>query len=197
TDYRWGLRVVDITDPENPEEVGYCNTPGYACGVAVSGNYAYVADHSSGLRVVNITDPENPEEVGYYDTPGSANGVAISEDGLIYVADYTNVGVYRFTDPASVDDPTFSIPVKFSLSAACPNPFNSSVTIKYGLSTPANVSLEVYSPLGQKITTLFAGFRQAGFYTTNLTANNLPSGLYFVRLEAADQVFTQKVMLVR
>ncbi|NQU06590.1 MAG: T9SS type A sorting domain-containing protein [Calditrichaeota bacterium] len=32
---------------------------------------------------------------------------------------------------------------------------------------------------------------------TTLTANNLPSGLYFVRMKASEQVFTQKVMLIR
>ncbi|MDP8240369.1 MAG: T9SS type A sorting domain-containing protein [Candidatus Hatepunaea meridiana] len=193
-----GLRVVDITDPENPEEVGYFDTPGTARGVTVSSGYAYVTDSRYvGLRVVDITDPENPEEVGYYDTPGEAFGVALSEDGLIYVADVTNVGIYRFTDPAKADDSFILHPSAFILHPAYPNPFNSSATIRYGLSTPCNVSLEVYSPLGQKITKLFAGFRQAGFYSTNLTANNLPSGLYLLRLEAADQVFTQKIMLVR
>ena len=31
--------------PPSPVEVGYYDTPGYARGVAVSGNYAYVADY--------------------------------------------------------------------------------------------------------------------------------------------------------
>jgi len=37
--------VVDVCDPAHPIEVGYYNTPGYAYGVEVSGNYAYVADY--------------------------------------------------------------------------------------------------------------------------------------------------------
>jgi hypothetical protein len=39
-----GLRVIDVSNPSNPREVGYFDTPGYAQGVYVSGNYAYVAD---------------------------------------------------------------------------------------------------------------------------------------------------------
>ena len=40
--------------------VGFCDTPGQAKGVAVSGNYAYVADWDHGLRVVNISNPAAP-----------------------------------------------------------------------------------------------------------------------------------------
>ena len=47
-----GLEVWDVTNPESPARLGYYDTPGYALGVAVAGNYAYVADGSSGLRVI-------------------------------------------------------------------------------------------------------------------------------------------------
>ena len=39
-----GLQVIDITNPESPQIVGSVDTPGDACGVAVSGTHAYVAD---------------------------------------------------------------------------------------------------------------------------------------------------------
>jgi len=88
-------------------------------------------------------------------------------------------------------------PEKFIFQPAYPNPFNSTTTISYGLPHPGNVSLRLYNPLGQQVSTLFEGNRQAGIYSTNLTGSDLASGLYFVRLEASGQVFTQKVMLVR
>ncbi len=43
---------------------------GYACGVAVSGNYAYVADENAGLQVIDVSNPANPQRVGGYDTSG-------------------------------------------------------------------------------------------------------------------------------
>jgi len=88
-------------------------------------------------------------------------------------------------------------PKSFILNPAYPNPFNSTTTITYGLPFPGNVSLQVYNPLGQRISTIFEGNRQAGIYSTNLAGKDLASGLYFVRLEGAGQVFTRKVMLVR
>jgi DNA-binding beta-propeller fold protein YncE len=47
-----GLRVVDVSDPANPTEVRYYDTPGYANDVAVApaGDYVYVADRGLCLR---------------------------------------------------------------------------------------------------------------------------------------------------
>jgi len=46
-----GLRVIDISTPSNPSEVGYCDTPDDALGIVISGAYAYVADNNAGLQI--------------------------------------------------------------------------------------------------------------------------------------------------
>ncbi len=81
-----GLRIIDISDPANPSETGYYDTPGYAYDVAVAGNYAYIADYYQGLRVIDVSDPAHPVQVGLYDTLGEAYGVAVA-GGYAYVAD--------------------------------------------------------------------------------------------------------------
>jgi hypothetical protein len=58
-----------------------------AFGVAVAGDYAYVADEDAGLRVISVADPARPSEVGYYDTPSYAYGAAIAGN-YAYVVDY-------------------------------------------------------------------------------------------------------------
>jgi hypothetical protein len=102
-DGRGGLRVVDVSDPANPTEVGAYDTPGRAGGVAVSGSTAYVADGDGGLRVVDVSDPANPTEVGAYYTPGRAGGVAVASSDpeghtYAYVADeYGGLLILRYT----------------------------------------------------------------------------------------------------
>ena len=95
-----GLSVVDVSDPEEPWEVGICNTPGYALGVAVAGEYAYVADGSEGLRVVDIANPAEPCEVGFY--VGYVVDVAVLEP-CVFIADFEDgmkiVVVYDPTQP--------------------------------------------------------------------------------------------------
>jgi len=96
-----------------------------------------------------------------------------------------------------VDDHNPNLPVEFIILSIHPNPFNSTTIISYGLPHPGHVSLEAYNTLGQQVKTLFEGYRQPGIYTASFSTTGFSSGLYFVRLNAASQVFTQKVMLVR
>jgi len=101
-------------------------------------------------------------------------------------------------DPTSAPPESFiPHPCVFILYPAYPNPFNSTTTIRYGLPYPSNVLLQVYNITGRQITTLYEGNKQAGIHTTNLIANVLPSGLYFLQMEASGEQFTQKVILVR
>ena len=76
-------------------------TPGFATCVAVSGNYAYVADGTNGLCVIDISTPTSPSEVSLIDTPGQALNVAVAGN-LAYVADDTGgLCVVDVSTPAS------------------------------------------------------------------------------------------------
>jgi hypothetical protein len=80
---------------------GSYGTPDNAYGVALSGDYAYVADQASGLRVIDVSDPANPTSAGSCDTPGYANAVAISGD-YVYVADnISGLQVIDISNPTS------------------------------------------------------------------------------------------------
>ncbi len=68
-----GLRVIDVSDPSAPVEVGFSEgRPGVTRSVEVLGEYAYVLwetvnwpHERDGLRVVDISDPSHPVEVGF------------------------------------------------------------------------------------------------------------------------------------
>ena len=81
-----GLRIVDVSNPASPQEVGYYDTVDKAVGVYVSGSYAYVANYWDGLRIIDVSNPSSPQEVGYYDTRNYAMSVHVS-GGYAYVAD--------------------------------------------------------------------------------------------------------------
>ena len=49
------LRIIDVSDPAHPTEAGFYDTPGYAEGVAVSGNYVYVANEDGGLVILRFS----------------------------------------------------------------------------------------------------------------------------------------------
>jgi hypothetical protein len=78
-----GQRVISVSDPAHPVEVGYRDSLGAAIGVVANGDRAYVASWLTawrdGLRVISVADPAHPVEVGYYSL-SNAGSVALSGD---------------------------------------------------------------------------------------------------------------------
>ncbi len=70
-------------------------------GVAVSGNYAYVADNSRGLRIINIANPAAPTEAGSYDTWGYALGVAVSGNYAYVAIAFSGLRIINIENPAA------------------------------------------------------------------------------------------------
>src|SRR5208283_452873 len=52
-----GLRVIDITNPGTPTQVGFATC--YPLDIVLQGNYAYIAAFQ-GLLIYDISDPTNP-----------------------------------------------------------------------------------------------------------------------------------------
>jgi hypothetical protein len=86
---------------------------------------------------------------------------------------------------------------KFELLGNYPNPFNPSTEIRYHLNTGSQVDLEVYNTLGQKITTLISEYHTAGQYSVSFNALNLPSGIYYYRLQSGGQIGIGKMVLIK
>ncbi|MCX6135424.1 MAG: T9SS type A sorting domain-containing protein [Ignavibacteriales bacterium] len=88
------------------------------------------------------------------------------------------------------------IPKEFSLSQNFPNPFNPTTTIRYTLPRTREVSLAIYNVLGQLVSRLVVGRKEAGFHEVHWDAN-VPSGIYFYRLQAGEYLETKKMILLR
>jgi hypothetical protein len=77
-----------------------------------------------------------------------------------------------------------AIPVGYVLEQNRPNPFNPSTTISYLLPEESRVSLGVYNTLGKLVGTIVNREESAGAHSESWAPDNLPSGVYFYRLEA-------------
>ncbi|UCC78984.1 MAG: T9SS type A sorting domain-containing protein [Candidatus Zixiibacteriota bacterium] len=83
------------------------------------------------------------------------------------------------------------------LSPNYPNPFNASTTIKYGISRPEFVSLKIYDLLGRRVQILVEEYLEEGNHSITFDAADLPSGIYFVKLQAGETVETKRMVLLR
>ena len=104
-----GEKVWDYTVPTiaNQKSEKYGSVKGYCNGVAISGNYVYVAAGGYGVVVLNKADGKELchrtafngfLENGKWANPNSANYVTIGQDGYIYVAyGKSRVQVFKLT----------------------------------------------------------------------------------------------------
>ncbi|NQU06901.1 MAG: T9SS type A sorting domain-containing protein [Calditrichaeota bacterium] len=97
----------------------------------------------------------------------------------------------------SVDQPDEAQPLTFGLDEPYPNPFNNVTTLRYSLETAGFVTLSVYDLSGRKQMTLVNNHVQSGVYTMSLNAENLPSGVYLIKLENGSQTAVRKMALIR
>jgi len=59
------------------------------------------------------------------------------------------------------------------------------------------MKVAIYNLLGQSITTLTSGYKEAGMYNLTWDATDAASGMYFVKAEAEGFTATQKLMFVK
>ena len=101
-----GLKVIDVSSPDLPREVGSFDTPDGVHDVAIDGTYTYLAAASAGLRIIDVSSPSGPFEVGSFELPGHVSTVVVA-DGYAYVGGDEGLWVL------DVRSPSFPIGVGF------------------------------------------------------------------------------------
>lgn len=79
-------------------------------------------------------------------------------------------------------------PEEFSLGANYPNPFNGETRIGYGVRGAGGrgwVRLSVFDVLGREVARLIDGPVEPGMHSVRFDATDLPSGVYFYRMQVA------------
>ena len=89
------------------------------------------------------------------------------------------------------------LPKSFMVVEAYPNPFNSTTTIIYNLSEDIHVNMTIHDMSGRRVEVLVNEIQNAGYRSAIFQANNLPSGLYFCRMEAGGVTNIQKLTLLK
>lgn len=80
------------------------------------------------------------------------------------------------------------------LGPAYPNPFFSATSFQLNLNRQSFVILKVYNMLGAVVSTLVSGEMAAGTYDYNWHADDLPEGIYLLRLRVGNFIETRKII---
>jgi len=147
------------------------------------------------------------------------NSAGVINDTLKTTARYAAVGMHQYSYPfitrdgwklirAAINWVTYSdtitaveknssLPRNFELMQNYPNPFNPVTTIQFEIPENSYIKLGVYNILGQEIALLVNDFRNAGTYSVSFNGLNVPSGVYFYRLESNGYSMVKQMLLLK
>lgn len=84
--------------------------------------------------------------------------------------------------------------VQYTLQTA-PNPFNMETNVYFSIPDRQNVTIDLFNINGQLIKNIISEDRPAGSHQVQLNADNLSSGVYFLRLMTVNRTITHKMIL--
>ena len=170
----------------------------------------YVNQPTFGAWIVEGTAPENIQ-IGYAQFVG----------GYIWIYPVKEAGVFNFSVavgpefpylvPSLADTASFTLTLKdpsqhvdasmlprqCNLHPNYPNPFNPNTTLRYDLPEPQHVQLYVYDIQGRRIKTLVDSQKPAGAHQFEWNASDLPSGTYFIQMQAGTWKVRRKCVLLK
>jgi hypothetical protein len=88
-------------------------------------------------------------------------------------------------------------PTIWSLDPPYPNPFNPTVNVEFHVPTISQGQIAVYNVLGRQVAVIERGPWASGSRRVDWSPQSLPSGIYFLRLEAPGVQLVRKVTLLK
>jgi len=194
---------------------GDLDTPGW--GEFFNGSVEELSVWSKALTEAQIQTVMNDSlSSAYYQTSDSGlvaywkfdelEDLGVNSDGADDVRDLSIYGNHidlegdafiEIGGPTEVESISNEIPTEYSLEQNYPNPFNPSTTISFSIPEVSFVTLKVFNSLGEEIETLVTKQLSAGSYKYDWNAINLPSGVYFYKLQTEKFVETKKMILLK
>lgn len=212
----WGVYVLS---PDIAWAVGVRGTVIYTTDGGDNWN-AQSADTMYGFGKVFFADASN----GWISGGDNDNGIVLhtTDGGGTWSTQYTGATValmsVHFTDQDTgwavgnlgtimhtttggtgiIEDKSSEIdPGQLFLAKNTPNPFSHSTKIHFNIPYSDNVTLKVYNIIGQEVATLVNDRLEAGEYSVNFYADNLPNGVYLYRLKTGNQVLINRCTILR
>lgn len=190
------LTVIDAANPAAPAVIGTAAgfTGAGAADVALGDGYAYAAVDFVGLYQYDRANPAALALRTMVQTSDRATGV--DAEGRTVVLVDAGAGVWVFEAALVTAGEGDAVREALAVTAS-PNPSAGPSRLSVRLPDAADVTVEVFSVLGQRVARLDAGALAAGTHTLALDGRAWAAGVYVVRLTAGGQTATSLLTVTR
>ena len=164
--------------------------------------------NNSGFNIERSRDEKNFVNIGFV----SGRGTTTEPSDYNYIDTDIESGKYYYRLKQTDYDGTFKylnvilvdvgLPKQFVLSQNHPNPFNPSTTIKFQLPVDANVKIELFNSIGQKVSEILNSDLSGGVHEVTFEGSKLSSGIYYYTMNAVGKdgmnfTSTKKMLLLK
>lgn len=178
------------------------------------------------VELNDVTVIQEPDQFGQWLVDDGTTGLAQIDDGFFYLDEVDPPIVIEFgqewdiirgcldysyneygVNPRTPDDLVLANSVNENPNANAiildnsPNPFSSQTEIKFSLKQSANVKIEIFNILVQKIKTVSDGYFNAGEHSVEWNGkdengNSLSNGVYFYKMDTENSSIIKKMILL-
>ncbi|HWA05889.1 MAG TPA: SBBP repeat-containing protein [Ignavibacteria bacterium] len=179
-------------------------------GAAGTEDYATLKYSNSGtqLWVTRYNGTGNNDDRAYAIVVDNSDNIYVTgtsrNSSLLGSEDYLSIK-YSESELVTLPPGEVRVPSESALFQNFPNPFNPVTSISFDLVSDSRILLRIFDTQGKEIFTAINDFRSAGRYSYRWDAGDLPSGVYFYKLDAIstyesqNRVYseTKKLMLLK
>jgi photosystem II stability/assembly factor-like uncharacterized protein len=161
------------------------NTEGW---ISTGFSQMFLKTANSGATWINENTPDSTA-IYSLTFPNQRTGWAVGDNGAILKFSGNPIGIINTEN---------NLPGLYSLSQNYPNPYNHSTVINYRISLSAEIKIKVFDVMGKEVAELVNKRQLPGTYRITFNEDGLPSGVYYCRLIADNNVIqTRKMVLMK
>jgi len=177
-------------------EIYYCNMPvpsGASGGFNINQNPQFVDAAQGDLRLAE-TSPSVDTGIDFLNIGGQT---LVDLDPGEYCGTDPDMGAFELCPLSGVENEALTV---FRLEQNHPNPFIGSTSINYSLPSDAHVTATVYNVRGHEVRSLINSPQMAGRNSVSWNGKSnegrrVSMGIYFLRLQAGNEVRTMRMLL--
>ena len=202
-DFMWARIFGESNSTEESNSVAVDNYQNiYVCGYTTNGlsaKYVTIKYNPDGLLDWSVIYNNNNSFTSH-----SAYKVLTDTLGNIYVTGISqgsgtgyDIATIKYSQLTNLNQTNYYEINDYLLFQNYPNPFNPVTHLEFGIPDLGFVSLKVYDLLGKEVKTLVYEIKPAGIYIIEFDGSNLPSGIYYYKIESGNFIQVRKMILLK
>jgi hypothetical protein len=166
---------------------GYASSPDGIIWIKDTGNPVYTINDDEYAVMMGYSIIEQPAIL-----ISGSKAFMYYDYGILYPGE---IGVATADIPTRInDEKIWNDELRFTI---CPNPITYSTTFSYMLKEPGNVTINIFNSQCQLVAQPLNAYQARGEQKVTWNTGNLPSGIYFYRLQSGNEAGGGKMVVVK